>query len=632
MDIFIYCCLFLGILLSPGITLSRLFPKINFGLTAYISYSYCIFVAVIASKALFNFSWQITHYVIFSVLLISIFGFFLSIFHTPLQTKHNSKTLIIYSILISSIFLYHVIFGHYSEIPADLFTHIKDFKLSLIRQTINAERINELSLTQFIHQKADIWYHLIAFCAFFSKLPIEKVVAVTTLFTKTFFLLAIYQFSSYIFKEEKHKTLIAILSVIFVFFHMGINVMAYVRYYAFAPTMLAFIIYLASIIFFFELLSSKNLKQSSLLSLSILIFILSSATIHTQEAMFIIIMIFSISCVVSIKLFFNKALLKDSHLMTPKLINLITLLGIISFTLISLLTSQSLNQSPNIGWRLWEFSLFDLQFYTLNMRYQFMQVMTFWGLFVYILCIINFKKIYTNTFLFTGLLIPLITVLNPYFVDFYLRVADSTTLWRLCYIVPIHFAGAYILIKAFEKFKESISVKNSLALFLVTGILFLTLLPIKNTLYGIHYSRFPTLKSTKLELSSNYFSDLTSALNQINGRKKILTDPITGYVVRALTNHHSRQIKFFNLKRINYLYDDYTSSPLKQHKGKLIIINQRESSESLVGKLSKHWSKNIMDLSSYYNVHLLEHLKNNNDQFKLIWQSENSDIKVYRIL
>ena len=40
------------------------------------------------------------------------------------------------------------------------------------------------------------------------------------------------------------------------------------------------------------------------------------------------------------------------------------------------------------------------------------------------------------------MLIPFFTVFNPFFTDLFLRLTDSTVLWRFCFLIPIHYVAA----------------------------------------------------------------------------------------------------------------------------------------------------------------------------------------------
>jgi len=293
---------------------------------------------------------------------------------------------------------------------------------------------------------------------------------------------------------------------------------------------------------------------------------------------------------------------------------------------------NNLERAPNIAWRLWEFNFFGWEFRTLNMKNQFLQVVTLWGVSVYIFSLIYFHHIKQNTFILAGLISPVLCLTNPFFVDVFLSIQNSTVLWRMAYLVPVHFAAALLLVSLIEKFNAGKKELVSLAPLLLFGVLLLAfLMPIHNTKHNLHYSRVPTLLKTDVNMGIDRYSDLISMLNGINEKTELLTDPVTGYAITALTKHTSKRRKFFATGIVEINYDSYEESPLLKQAGKLIVVNQRESHPSEVGRLSAHWGENVLNTAAYYKETLLSHLDSNPQSFKLIWKSESNDIKVYSI-
>ncbi|MEO0369654.1 MAG: hypothetical protein AAF197_12880, partial [Pseudomonadota bacterium] len=111
----------------------------------------------------------------------------------------------------------------------------------------------------------------------------------------------------------------------------------------------------------------------------------------------------------------------------------------------------------------------------------------------------------------------------------------------------------------------------------------------------------------------------------------ILTDPMTGYMISALTHHKSLRNKFFRgtfFKRFSYY--DYSDNPLDKYSGDLLVVNLRTDVSSNVGRLTGHWRENEWtETQGYYPDVLLEHLEERPEKFELLWS--HNKIWLYRI-
>jgi len=305
---FLFLSLLTGILLLPGyaVTKAPFFTRLElpkggrFLISLLVSYSIYIFIFIIKDK--FHYSWTTFDVIIYVALLLSIIVLLYSLFKfSERHVKVKSKELVGLIIVLLTVMIYHGFVGAYDELPADIYEHLGRYQKALTDQRLDLLTYTSLGLSDLVMQKSNIWYKLIAQCSRISEVSTEQVIYLTTMVTKGLFALSIYSFSLCIFSQKKNKVLISLIATLFVFLHMGINVMAYTRYYSFAPTILAYCIYLGAIVCFITLLEKKKLKQGIILVLLILLSIFSSANIHTQEALFIIVMTLSISFVVMIR-------------------------------------------------------------------------------------------------------------------------------------------------------------------------------------------------------------------------------------------------------------------------------------------------------------------------------------------
>ena len=631
---------FLAVLLLPGMAFCFLFNEQwiqRHRFLVSIAISYAVFTFLLAIGQLYSLGLGYLKYSILFVLLSSLIVVVIKSYRQSKKGQVFSTHEFFWPFLIAiSVAIYHFIVGYYDEIPADIFAHVENFRKALDLQENHF--VGESSFSHFFSKKSLIWYHFIAFNHLIANTSVESTLYLSTLLTKALFLIAVYTFSLRVFLQSPEKRLIALITTLFVALHMGISVFSYIRYYSFAPTILNFILYFAAIAIFLDILqNSKPLAEKLTQFILMGVFTVSAGAIHTQEALYICVMIGLIAVVASFA--------RQNIISNPSrvLARCIVVIGCITFVVAFFLAQKYMQRAPNVGWRLWEFGTWASwlpPITTLNMKYQFIQVITLWGCLVYVGSLLFWREIRKNLFLFAGLISPAVTILNPFFVDLFLRADNSTTLWRLTYIVPIHFAGAFLVVKAIKGLRDTIRGNKTdfnCAQTTVAGIFLLLsvilILPIKNTFAGVHFSRFPTLVEVQTENSPEGLQDLIDELRGLEKRYQILTDPVTGYVISGFTQHHSRRVKFFPIRFAQFTFDDYSNSPLAKHKGKLLIINTRNSQQiSNVGKLGRHWSATILNQTKYYPDNLLHHLQTKPNQFQLMWKALDSKVMLYKIL
>ena len=633
-----FAIIFLSILLLPGFALSQWIQTGWVQRSRFLfslGFSYAVFALVVGIFQTLSLSFAA--FLTFIISALAITGI-LSVIAIRARTFEIEKTCLAQSFIIPFLIvlvisIYHLVVSAYSEIPADIYAHLGYFQRAFELQQNGS--IGEGSLQQFFMQKGLVWYHLLAFCANISGASIEAVVELTTWLTKTLFLLSVYFFCLSVFKRNNHANLIAILGVIFLSLHMGINVFAFIRYYSFAPAMLNFILYFSAVVVFLNLIKEQRSMAliQQLFYIAVLVF--ATAAVHTQETLFIIVICSLIALVdVTQSILARRDGTKarfSSHFST-----LVLLIAVLGFAIIYVIARQELTRAPNVGWRLWEFGVINEwlpKLTILNLKYQFIRVITLWGLLVYIAAIFYWRDIRQNAFLVAGLISPLFTLMNPFFVDLFLRLDNSTTLWRMSYLIPLHFIAAFLVVKMAQDFrlKSEWGFKKVFScVFIVFSVALL--MPFKNTYAGLHYSRFPTLISVDSQNGYDHLTDAISALKNIGERHIILTDPVTGYVVSGMTHHHSYRHKFLPRRYLNFTFEDYSDFPLRKHKGKLLLVNARSGKHSEVGGLSRHWSENVLDVSPYYPQALKKHLASNPKSFSLLWKSKDDDMRLYKIL
>lgn len=639
--IFLYCIC----LIAPGLAIQRLLSLRFDRYLASISISYSIFsLAFIVCN---HYSVSAASFALGYLLLCLCSVSYLVIAYSRSWDLHKAGLAYLKPLLtiLAVSAIYQLLFGSFTEVPADMYAHLEYYQRAL--RSLDANSLGRaLEWKSLLLQKSDVFYYFVAGVNSLVQLPIQDTISTIDFLNRSLFIIAVFYFARLVFKDSANSTLIAALCCVFVAMHMGINVFAYIRYYTLAPTMLNMVLYMFAITVFIEIVcngasAKNNLAEKSLAETSIGYAIIipigiAASTIHIQEAMFIGVMIVIMSFIATTdKLLPSRLHIQLHHLHVSKhQVMTISFLALISFITLYVYSQLNLTRAPNAHWRLWEFAPsygFFPSITTLNLKLHFSRVLTLWGLLIYLLFFLNFNRYRNNLFILAGMLSPIFTILNPFFIDLFLRHYSSTTVWRLSYLIPIHFVAGDLFIHYIKTFRERSSLKKVVVSLLLIAMIGL-LLPIGNTWKKLHYSRFPSLAQSNEQLSHTNFEDLINALVSIEPKHKILTDPMTGYMISALTKHTSSRQKFFrsrNFKHFTFL--DYSDKPLRKYKNYLLIVNKREAIRSRIGKLSGHWTdKQWLSIESYYTPALLAHLGNNQGQFELLWSQ--NDIQIYKIL
>jgi hypothetical protein len=413
------------------------------------------------------------------------------------------------------------------------------------------------------------------------------------------------------------------------------------RYYAMAPVMLNMILYftiMAVVIRFFQ---DDGWQCKEIFLVSLIAY--AGLHIHIQEVLFAAVMVLLMSGYLFVretKPVFSSLIGRRPGVtipwvqcisIKPAVVFLSLALATIALHIYSFLrVSRNPVEQPKLI-SLGEYLPFADSLFILNPSYQFYQVVGIWGLFVIVLFFINWNIFRSNAYLVAGMLSPVFTVFNPVFVDLFLHHSHSIMLWRLSFLVPVYLVGGFFLYRSIEMIREGSG--RQLAYYMTVIILLLVLLlPMKLPGLELPTSRMTTLDRVDPKASPQHWSDLLDFLDTINERKIIITDPVTGYMVTALSRHTSPRYKFHRVwgGYVNYDLEDYSNHPFDRYAGRLLIINRRNGAMSDTGRLARHWPEGILQLDSYYeNEKLDEYIVSQPERFELLW-GENR-IRVFRI-
>jgi len=561
--------------------------------------------------------------------------FISSIFLLPKLKKLSlqnciNKELLSGLLIIFLVALHHVITGPYDQIPADVLTHLIRFKETLALYSENSQ-LQQLSLQSLLTEKPKTWYHLVVVSTLDTGLNQYQILYVTTLFTKVVFALAIYLFGLIIFKDFSSKVIISFMSAVFACLYFGVNIFSYIQYYSFAPAILAFVLYIAGTAVFIKYLNRPiNTKSTLQAACTLLIILITLISVHFQEALFLIVTILGIAITAFIINYKNESK-RNAQLASLT----IFILGLLCFAICYFYISNNFKLNHNSEWKLWDFGApvsFLPAIKVLNLKYQGLEVLTYWGVFIYCLFFIYYKKFKNNAYLIAGMASPLITALNPVFIDFITRITSVNFVYRLLFITPIYYIAGLSFVLLLKRVINNRNKRASSGILLFVFI-FSFFAPLYQSSHKTGFSRIETLKSVAKNEGYDRFEDLIEFLNK-QKTKYILTDPVLGYTLNAFTRHTYNSFTF--RKNFNkFTFKDYSKYPIaSKRSGWFLIINNRNNTlntKSRSGKLSRHWPENIFEVSSYYPANLIAHINNNPDLFIPVWSSHLNDIKIYQV-
>lgn len=535
------------------------------------------------------------------------------------------KTLIDLSLILITISIYHFVVGAYDQLPADVYSHLTRYQFALQEQ-LSGTLGTPQSLDSLFMQKANIWYHLVASLTFFNPTPTSAVLFNITLLSKTIYLLAVYCFSRVIFQNFSRTRLLSLVATLLIALHFGVNVFSYLRYYSFAPTMFAFVIFLTGLTIVSNSVKENQTKLSLKQWLSLSAFTMALLSIHMQEAIFLILYIFLIALVNIGACIKNKKQLGKQDL-------ILLILGLTSFFCLYIYTHNNLERHPNLGLSLWEFGGISTddkyRFAILNPKYQFMQVVTLWGLIVYATSSIFYKQIYKHPVLLAGTLIPIVTVFNPLFVDTFIRLYSNTTLYRMLYAIPLHFIAAICLVNlSIVAIRGSTRFQKLVCIPLLMSLIALPLITF-NKPNIFNSSRLWSLKKVPKEQGIDRFSEILPFLTSIENTQ-VITDPILGYYIGAMSKHRYFRKNLY-INHLPFTFERYSVGSLDKYIGKLLVINRKPLSVSDVGRVSGHWHSNIMNPDKYYPQLLVDHLQKHPKKYQLLWSNSAKDLLIFNI-
>lgn len=639
----------LYLLLAPGYALTMLLGIGRQQLLFSITFSFAILIVLVSLAR--NYLWPFQGFVIFYLALPLVIVLLMAVFY-PRGFQIQKKSLVEFSgdlpaiaglgIVVAGYVVWYVVTGPYTEVPSDLYRHL-EFTQYYNEFIAGGSFGPPLTLTQIATQHGGFWYVLLALCSLLTNTsPMD------TLYPVMFnggllFLIATYLFSRELFRPLKLQRLAlvaaAVLSCLFMVLQTGVNAFSFVRYYSYAPAMLNSVVMMTALLCLLDLLQgvtdenrvARRITPALNGFLLLLFCALVALVMHRQEGVFVAVMVITL-CV---WLLFDRVagwlsvlpggrpggyLMAVLLAVAGGLLCFLVLTGIFDRASIPASGSGKVVALP-VPWPGYG------PLHILNPKFQFAEVVTIWGAVVIVGFIAWFDFFRRQPLLVAGMLTPFLTVFNPLFVDLFLRLEDDHSLWRFCFLMPLAAVASLLLVQGVSKWRLIAGYKRGLVVILTAALVVLPFTPSLNRF--VRSTNLPVAEANSYRL----WQDVLRYLESLPESERILTDPVTGYVVSGLTSHRTFRYKFFAsdlYQAFRFAFESYDDAPLSRYRGWLLVVNQRNGAFSTTGQATGHWPGDIMQVDRYYPQSLLQHLKDNPERFDKLWSADR--ISVYRIL
>ena len=578
------------------------------------------------------FSWLVTFYLVSGSLTIAAF------LKSGAPTAHSIRSLgkigswahFNFFCITVGYGIYHIIVGPYTEIPSDFWQHLARIQAEIQTLDVNATSNNLRSFTSVFHQ-TDQFYVLIALLAVLTKTSALSLAPSVAFFFSLTFLAAIYFFTLDLARRTPLPNVqinsIAVLSTLLTGLWLGTATFAYVRYYAFFPTMLNFALFYSSIIIFLDHTSEARNKRTAIALLPFLF--LTMVIIHIQEALFFIVMVSGI-------LFWKFArILLDLEKVSNYQYRLIRSwtffaglmwLGLIFYALFF----REMNVWGHTPHVVDAGAAFSLQFPIpiANPKFRFWDTLAPFGVIVFIWYLVERRRFRYIDYLNVGMLSPLFTVFNPAYAWLFLHYGSSTTLWRTTYLMPLGIVAAFLIISTLSASNGRRQLFKKSRSFLFSCALVVSLLPLSIGELENRNSRLPSFANVSKHSGTNLWGDLITEVKRLQEThqvRNILTDQVTKFVLYSAIRgeiRHWLDKEYFPAHNLDY-QKDLISSDFTRH---LLIINKRDGQLTRSSTLSGHWSPTILATSHYYPDQIDQFIAKNKQIFELLWEQDRVSI------
>ena len=578
-----FMSLYLAAMFLPGALLANVLRLRTNWAGVSISLSICLLIfAIVASRmvglGVTGFLWLLS--LSYAALLLANVILYRGISLSGILPDSIDKVVLVPLLTFVSLIAYCVWAGPYTEVPSDAWHHIGEIQDRFERAT--SGRIGHFDhIREAFDKYSGYSYTVTGVVLALAELPPALALSHISIANTLLFCIGVYSFSLYIFgamgitRHTRHW--MAAASVFFFVAQFGLAVFSYARYYAFSPAILNYVVYLSALACTMVFIERNNGRYRYLMVAGGLA--VAAAMLHVQETVFIVIMGGTVIFVECLRRSVLSA--EDGGEEETGNTRVWVLSGLLILAFVVVYGWALVNLSPNKtpGTR----TLTDIgnvvpflrDMPILKPGFQFYQVVTVWGTLVYLLFLFRLREFKRSSFLLAGMAIPVLTVFNPVFTDFFLRFSWPELLWRMCFMLPLPFVGAYLLVSSIRSVSVDHGIGRRAMALSIALLLLALLLPFQSTYFVSPYSKIYTVKPVDDRNSQVIWGDVLAFLYDRNSTE-VITDPVSGYVVRALTEHEVDGHKFYSARNQWVSRKEFEADDFNDKDGWLIVVNHRD--------------------------------------------------------
>lgn len=559
--------------------------------------------------------------------------------------------------IIAGVFAYLGYAGPYTEIPADVWAH-----LARLQEGVSVIRSGYFSCSapawQMTMHQSNYWYLILGWMCQRFGFGLPGLLWSVTLANVVTFLLGYYFLSLYVFRRARlpraAKCGMAGVAALFAALTLGVNVFAYIRYYALAPAILNQVLYAAAVVLFMEYLRRPAWITPELWLIPLLLY--AALLIHSQETVFAVFMMLGIVLCEAWRAWRGNS--------APSLVALRAKTAVFLAGAAGLYCGLALLLPPSPFRAVPEYFLISLERIAPFLKAarilppggQFYEVVGWWGCFVYLLFFLRLRDFSRYAYILAGMLLPLLTVFNPLTVDLLMRLGIAPTVqYRFALALPLPMVAGCLLVNAVGGLfrtgsRQRIRPANepagrprswhagiwcwAFAILLGAGLIGF-LFPIHTRDCATPFSRLNTLRRISPANDYRLWGDLLAFLEPLRDWR-IITDRVTGYIISGGTGN-STHVAWLRNSAFDWwlLADRRAGQPdglfeqLNRDWNWLLVINERDGDFSVNGAISRHWPGDILKVSRFYAPAMQAYVADHPERFRLIWNRDR--IRVYEI-
>lgn len=602
------------------------------------------------------------------------------------RLRRRRAPLLLWLALMAALVVYLAFAGPYMELPSDSLEHVRRF------QAQSAMLNGHEPLAEWFYASGDNvavvirdgrwtpegqagrifvkqgmhWYFLHAWLCRAAGLQVTDSLLTLSLCTVATLLSGIYTFAMGLFAgfrfRRTRKAWAAAAATLFFGIQAGTLGFAYIRYYALAPTIMNYSLFLAGAALALEFFTRPALGGKAVMLTALMAF--AANVIHSQEAAFLFFTSLALSAVAVWNEWLAPALeqrlAKDgkeagagiSMKQWKALAGFVVMFGAYAGLFFWIHRMPQHELDPRFVVPMQALLPFMRGLLIQPPWGQFYETVTTWGLFVYAAWLFAGAGMRRNILITAGMLLPLFTVFNPMTTDMITRFSpiSMSQLWRMSYALPLYAVAGWLAVEALCGLWRSRPGTRRLRHAALLTLLILLMLPWHGRYFANAFSRLPRLARTPQKRDVRHYMDLLKQLDNPGAdflskfgrehldrsRLRVITDPLTACLINRWTLLNCMNCGFTETHFRELLAGTHTDDELQGALRELdtdhdwlLVINERDGDISPAGTISRHWPGDVLKTSRHYSPELKAYAAAHPELCSPLWEQNN--IAIYAI-